>query len=187
MTTSIDELADIMRESIEAIQNNFDDPEDDFIPVLSLLPQDGQNVMLALDGRWLENDSTKDRLVKTVMVPAIAGVGAKTVATVFSAWSASIPEGMELEDMPRPSEAENRQETVVLTVMDSFNVKTWMNNIYRDGENPPTLGDWKELPTGAFTGRFVESLQTALRESSGKTDPDFMKILEEQGIELNDE
>lgn len=186
MTTNIDELADIMRESIENIQDNFSDPEDDFIPVLSLLPQDGQNIMLALDGRWLENNQTKDRLIKTVMLPAIEGVGAKTVATVFSAWQASVPEGTDIEDMPRPSEAENKQEVVLLTVMDSFNIKTWMNNIYRDGENPPTLEGWKELPVNAFSGRFVDDLQTALRDSSGKTDPDFLKILEDQGIELHE-
>ena len=185
MTQTIDDLADVMRESIENIQTKFDDPKDDFIPVLSLMPQDGQNIMLALDGRWLENDETKNRLVKTVMLPAIEGVGAKTVATVFSAWSAGVPEGTDIEDMPRPSEAENKQEVVVLTVMDSFNVKTWMNVIQRTDEEPPTLKGWEELPVNTFTGRFVETLQEALRDSSGKTDPDFMKILEEQGIELD--
>lgn len=187
METTIDELADIMRESIENIQQQFDNPDDDFVPVLSLVPQDGQNIMLALDGRWLENDETKNRLVKTVMLPAIEGVGAKTVATVFSAWQARVPEGTKIEDMPRPRDAENREEVVILTVMDSFNVKTWMNVIDRDENKPPTLKGWKEMPTNAFTGRFVDSLQEALRDSSGKTDPDFIKILEKQGIEIGGE
>lgn len=187
MTINIDDLAEIMRDSIENIQTQFDDPEDDFIPVLSLAPQDGQNIMLALDGRWLESDETKDRLVKTVMLPAIEGVGAKIVATVFSAWQASVSADTPIEDVPRPSEAENREEVVLLTVMDSFSVKTWMNTIERDDENPPTLKGWQEMPANAFSGRFIDSLQQALRDSSGKTDPDFIKILEDQGIELGKE
>lgn len=187
MTTDIDEVGVMMRESVENIRDQFDDPQDDFIPVLSLLPQDGQNVMLALDGRWLENDDTKNRLVKTIMIPAIEGVGAKTVATVFSAWQASVPEDTDIEDMPRPSEAENKEEVVLLTVMDSFTVKTWMNIIERSEDSPPTLKGWEELPMNAFSGRFIDSLQQALRDSSGKTDPDFMKILEKQGIELSGE
>jgi hypothetical protein len=181
---TIDDLAEMMRDSVENVQAQFDDPEDDWVPVMSLVPQEGQNVMLALDGRWLKNDSTKRRLVKNVMTPAVSGVGAKLVATVFSAYHVEVPKGMPVEEMIRPSEAEERDEVVMLTVMDSFNVKTWMAIVRRTADSPPELGNWEEIPANSTSGLFIEEIQEALRDSSGRTDEKFMEILEDQGHEI---
>lgn len=183
---TIENLSSILRESVERIAYEFDEPDDDWIPVMGLVPEDGDNVMLALDYQWFKDDATKDKLVNTVMVPAITGVGAKTVGTVFSVWAAVPDPDVPIEEMVRPSEAENRTEAVLVTVMDSFNIRTWMIPINRFEEKPPTLGEWQEFPGNAYSGRFVEDVQAALRDSSGKTNPAFMKLLSEQGIELED-
>lgn len=183
---NIEELSELLREAVGRIADAFDEPDDDIVPVMSLVPESGENVMLALDYKWMENDETKDRLVTNVMVPAITGVGAKTVGTVFSVWTAQPEQYQDWQDMPRPSEHPNRQEAVLVTVMDSFNVRTWMIPIIRPEGEVPTLGDWRELPMNAFSGRFVEDIQGALRDSSGQTNPDFMRLLSEQAIEFDD-
>lgn len=184
---SIDFLGRIMKKAVENIGNEFEYSDDDWMPVMGLVPQEGENVMLALDGRWLENDETKHRLVTEVMIPAINGIGAKTLATVFSAWVAQAPKGSKIEDLPRPSESPDRKEVVVITAMDSFNVKTWMIEILRSEDSPPELAEWTEYDENdGVKGSFVEEIQAALRDSSGQTDPDFMKILDEQGIEIDE-
>lgn len=187
MEATINDLADLMRESVENIQKQFDEPDDDFIPVMSLMPQEGENVMLALDTRWLANDETKKKLVKTIMVPAVSGVGAKLVATVFSAWHTVVPEGVPVEEIIKPSEMDEseREEAVLLTVMDSFNVETWMAPITRYDDKVPELGGWQKMATNSISGIFVEGIQEALRDSSGKTSPEFMELLSEQGIEFD--
>lgn len=184
--SSIDDLSDLLREAVAKIAEGFDEPDDDFVPVMSLVPESGENVMLAFDGQWMQDDSTKDRLVETVMVPAITGVGAKTIGTVFSVWLARPKKGESYEDMPRPSEHPDREEAVIVTVMDSFNVKTWMVPLNRPEGQMPSIGDWEELPVNAFSGRFIEDVQSALRDSSGQTNPEFMKLLSEQAVEFND-
>ena len=183
---NIEELSELLRDAVGRIADAFDEPDDDIVPVMSLVPESGENVMLALDYKWMESEETKDSLVANVMLPAITGVGAKTVGTVFSVWTAQPEEGQDWEDMPRPSEHPDRQEAVLVTVMDSFNVRTWMVPLVRHDESVPTLGEWKELPMNAFSGRFVEDVQGALRDSSGQTNPEFMKLLSEQAVEFND-
>lgn len=184
--SNIEDLSEILREAVERIAENFDEPDDDFVPVMSLVPESGENVMLALDYKWMQDDKTKDSLVKTVMIPAITGVGAKTVGTVFSVWTARPEKGQSYEDMPRPSEHPDREEAVIITVMDSFNVRTWMIPLNRHEGAVPTIGEWSELPANGFSGRFVEDVQSALRDSSGQTNPEFMKLLSEQAIEFDD-
>lgn len=184
--SDLDDLARIMRESVERIQHEFDEPDDDWIPVMGLVPQEGENVMLALDSRWLTDENTKNELVKKVMIPAINGVGAKTVATVFSVWSAKTDADTDLENF-RASGAPNKEEAVLVTAMDSFKTRSWMIPITRFADSPPALGEWKELPKNAFSGRFVDGIQEALRDSSGQTNPEFMEHLSEQAIELSDD
>lgn len=184
--TNIDDLATVMMEAVEGIQTQFDDPDDDWVPVMGLVPQEGENVMLALDGRWLENDDTKHRLVTDVMIPAINGIGAKTLATVFSAWVAKVPKDANLEDLPRPSDNPDRKEVVVVTAMDSFNVKTWMVEIIRTEDSPPTLAEWELIPHGSQTGRFIEEIQGALRDCNGQTDESFMRLLDKYGVEIDE-
>jgi len=184
MTNTIETMSNLMKDAAIEIGERFDAPDDDWIPVMSLAPQEGENVMLAFDGRWLDTDESKDRLVDRIMVPAVNGVGAKTVATVFSAWQSLVAAGTTEDEFVRPSEAENRQEIVLLTVMDSFNVRTWTAEITRTDDSPPVLSDWVEMDKGTLGGRFVGAIQEALRDSSGKTDPKFMKLLMEQGTEI---
>lgn len=184
--SELEELARIMRESVERIQQEFDEPDDDWIPVMGLVPQEGENVMLALDSRWLTDENTKDDLVKKVMIPAINGVGAKTVATVFSVWSAKVDPDVDLENFSA-SNSPDRQEAVLVSAMNSFTRKSWMIPITRFADSPPALGDWYELPDNSFSGRFVDGIQEALRDSSGQTDPDFMEYLSEQTTELSDD
>lgn len=183
-TEMIDELASVMRDTVEGVQRQFDEPDDDWIPMMGLVPQDGENVMLAIDADWLANDQSKDELVDKVMLPAIDGVGAKTIATMFSAWMSVLPEDTKIEEMVRPSEDPDRVEAIVLTVMDSFKIKTWVVEIDRADGCPPALKEWNEMPVNGFSGRFVDDVQEALRDSSGETNPEFMKHLSTQTEEI---
>ena len=183
-TEMIDDLAGVMRETIEGVQRQFDEPDDDWLPMMGLVPQDGENVMLAIDADWLANDKSKDELVEKVMLPAIDGVGAKTIATIFSAWMSVLPEDTKIEEIIRPSEDPDRVEAIVLTVMDSFKIKSWVAEIDRADGFPPALKEWNEMPVNAFSGRFVDDVQEALRDSSGETNPEFMKHLSTQTQEI---
>jgi hypothetical protein len=183
---TIKELTQIMREGAEAVQKHFDSPDDDWVPMITLVPQEGQNVMLALDGDWFANEEAKDRLVKKIMLPAVNGVGAKMVATLFSAWSLVLPEDVDLDNLPVPSESDERIEVVIMTVMDSFTVECLYALVERSEDSPPTLGEWKSFEQNTFTGRFVGDIQEALRDSSGQTDKDFMKLLSDQTIQIGE-
>jgi hypothetical protein len=184
---SIEDIGNLLRESVEVIGTQFTEPDDDWIPVMGLVPQDGTNVMLAFQGEWLSSEKNKDALVENVMVPAITGVGAKTLGTVFSAWMAEAPADTPIEDLPKPSESPNKKEIVIVTAMDSFSVKTWTVEILRSKDSPPKLSSWEEIKgTTAFSGRFVDEIQEALRDSSGQTDPEFMELLAKEGIEIDE-
>jgi hypothetical protein len=184
--TTIEGLTEIMREGAEAVQKHFDSPDDDWVPMMTLVPQEGKNVMLALDGDWFASEEAKDRLVEKIMIPAVNGVGAKMVATLFSAWSLILPEDVDLENLPVPSESDDRQEVVIMTVMDSFKVKCLYALVERTEDAPPILGEWKSFEQNSFAGRFVGDIQEALRDSSGQTDKEFMELLSEQTIQISE-
>ena len=182
---TIMDLAETMKEAVESVGRHFNSPDDDWVPIVSLVPQEGDNVMLALDGQWFKDSETKDLLVEKIMVPAVNGVGAKMLATIFSAWTLEV-EDIDPDNLPKPSESDDRKEMVVMTVMDSFSISCYTATIIRHQSAPPELEDWQELEQGVFTGRFVETIQEALRDSSGQTDPEFMEVLHEQTIQIDE-
>lgn len=77
MEETIEELAEVMQERIANALDSYP------YPVMSLMPQEGENIMLQLDPRWLQDPESKQRLVEKVMLPAIEGVGAKLVPAPY--------------------------------------------------------------------------------------------------------
>lgn len=127
-------------------------------PLMSLLPQEGENTMLQLDPRWLQDPESRARLVKQVMLPAITGIGAKMVGTAIPA-----PESEEME----------------LTIINSFRIDHWTAPIYISAQEAAVIGEWQKTES-ANHSETSQELQKAIRDSSGKTNPAFIQLLEEQ-------
>jgi hypothetical protein len=173
-------MRDLLKEGASQVEQAFDHSEDDWLPIMALMPDEGEGhpVMLSLDPKYFDNETTKDMLVEDVMVPAIAGVGAKSVGTVLSAWSAvATEEQRESGNIPRPSQAENRVEVLIITVIDALSVNTSVAKIQRTVDGPPTLSEWEDTQADSMTGRFIDEIQNALRDSDRKQSAEFMQKL----------
>lgn len=155
MEETIEELVEVMKERIENQDAEYPHPS------MSLLPQEGENIMLQLDPRWLGDPESRERLIEKVMLPAIEGSGAKLLAT-------AIPETHDTE------------EVITLTVMNSFRTESLSAPIYLEAGSPAGIGEWQPTDEKHLDKAARESMQEALRDSSGKTNPDFIKLLEEQ-------
>jgi hypothetical protein len=178
-------MRDILKDGALQIEEAFEHPEDDWLPVMALMPEqeEGHPVLLQLDPKYFDNETTKDMLVADVMVPAIAGVGAKSVGTVLSAWSSvATEEQRESGNIPRPSQAENRVEVLIITVIDALSVNTSVAEIQRTTDGPPTLSEWDDTQADSMTGRFIDEIQNALRDSDRKQSAEFMqKLIDDYG------
>ena len=185
---SLDEYAAAIKAVAESIASDFTKPDDDFHPQMQLLPGDGSGIHVApIPGQLLASPELKDLLAQRVMAPAIEAVGAKLMSWLMSAWSLEFEGIPRAEAMARFERAEregiavnpDRVEIVILTAIDAHRVLTSTAKIMRTAIGPPTLGPWEDwsdkYPTGVATGRFVEPLQAALRDSSGRPNPEFLR------------
>lgn len=155
MQETIEELMEVMRERIENGGEEYPHPS------MSLMPQEGENIMLQLDPRWLGDQESKERLLEKVMLPAIEGVGAKLLAT-------AIPE------------THGGEEVITLTVMDSFRTQSITAPIHLEVGSPAAIGKWQATEEQHLNQGATEKMQGALRDSSGKTNPEFIDLLEDQ-------
>ena len=179
--SNITEFAATCMSAVEAIANDFDDPQDDFI--MSLQVQDGQGevYVFAFDPEFLRSPQMKEILTKKVMASAIIGVGGISCATVLSAWMAILDAQDHPDEIPAASEHPDRQEVVVVNCLNEVDSVCFMAPIVRDDVNPPTLGPWKEMPEMVqVEGRFFDPLRMALKESTGTPNPEFMSMMGNQ-------
>ena len=156
-------FADQVKSAVNTIQQKFTDPEDDFIPIVQF--SNGEDVSITpIPGEMLNSEEAKNILMGTVIPEVAKKTGTTMVATVFSAWTATYDKDTQPEDegFVPPSENENRQEMVVVTVIDRERAEVHTAFILRDGEHPPGLTDW-EVYTDQIEGRMVEPIQEALR------------------------
>lgn len=176
---SFADFAKMVKDGVEAVGKSFEQPDDDWMPVLFLLDADNQGTWVGIDGRFMASPESKNRLMRDVIKPMIAASGAKKMATVFSAWGVQLDKD-EVEERGAPSvppsKHPDRMEMVMVTCFDSEKVVSYQANIQRDDENPPTLAAWEELPEG-MTGRFVDGVQDTLRDSSGRPNERYTEMM----------
>ena len=146
MPATIEELKTAMQQRLQE--------ETQAYPAMSLMPQEGENIMLQLDPAWTKTEESRRRLVEKVMLPAIEGIGAKIIATI----------------LPSP---DSQIEKITLTIIDSFQVESWSTPKHN-------IGAWECDTEEQLKNPDLELLQQTLRDSSGKTNPDFITLLEEQ-------
>jgi hypothetical protein len=186
-TPALPQFVGIIRQICDRIAADFDAPDSDFAPIMVVLPGDGSDFrVFGLPGELLGGgEEGKDILADEIMVPIIDAVGAKMLAWTMSAWTLEL-EGMNeaaarravaLAQAQGLSNHPNRVERVMVTAIDSHNVESWSAQIHRTAIAPPTLGEWEDFmrkfgDKATVEGRFLDPLQAALRDSSGKPDPD---------------
>jgi len=179
---------DTVCESAEDVGRSFTEADDDWVPIMQTATPLGEEFIVytfGFEGAMLANDRNKDLMAEQMMKPLITGTGAKLVALVMSAWTVKF-EGEDAwnaylsGNIPRPSAHPNRVEIVAITVIAPTKIMTRTAEILRDGTNPPTLGPWEHMESGEgiiVEGRFSANLQEALRDSSGKVDKKFMRLV----------
>src|SRR5262245_55162118 len=144
-----DEFLTLVKEMPRDVGKTFTDPDDDWMPIMVVRTDDGLGVV-GFDSEFLADDDSKDVLAEIVIPGMIEQLGASAVALVMSAWSLKSPE---IPDV-RPSLHPERQEILVLHVIDAAHESIFHAPILRDGEQPPALGKWEQFAATA-TGRFV--------------------------------
>jgi hypothetical protein len=162
---------------VEQIGEGFTDHDEDWFPVMVIMPGDkSKPVVTAFDPAYLETSHTKEILATQVMPAMINGFGGKAISMVQSVWI------LKLDHLPEEEANEiyervqreglanepNRVEQVMVISVNSHDIDVWGAEIDRDGTNPPRLGEWEHMESGDWSGRFVEPIQAALRDSSGR-------------------
>lgn len=180
----IDGIANHIKETVEEIGKNLP-PDADWMPVMEVFDSENNGYVVGLTGFESGEKSSQ------AMCLAIDQLGGKMVGTVFTAWAVNAKDVMP-DDLIRPgmraSSHPDRFEMLIITVMDSNNVKAVAAKIIRDPNQPPVLDEWVPWGQGGctgtgenhgkLTGQFVEPLQDALRDSSGIPNPEFLKALQ---------
>lgn len=178
----------------EEIGSSFTQPDDDWAAMMQTATphEDAFRVYtFGFDERLLASDEAKDFLSENMMVPIITGTGAKLVATVFSSWQIRFEGDEAMKQLangqytgPRPSQSPQRIEAVMVTAIAPTKIVVRCAEIHRDNVHPPTLDawdQWDEEGNGIFTGRFTTPLQAALRDSSGKVNEKWIKLVFGEG------
>ena len=156
----MDEILQTIRQSATDIADQFTDPDDDWMPVAFFEMGDG--TVVPMGGDLMRN---KELFVSVIMPMTIQKLHAQSVALIVSAWviTSDTPD----PDVP-PSQHPDRIEVVLLTHVTADETEAWRAYIDRDplGLRPPRLGEWDhwEDEGGVIGGRFVDSIQEALRE-----------------------
>lgn len=156
-----DLLLGMMKNGARDIRETFTSPDADWDPVAFLLLPDDTVTIMGLDPKFLTNDLTKDALV-AVICHRITELEPGAVGMIFSTWTVR-----DLKEKPeiQPKDHPERREELLLVLVEPDNVQAVTAPIYRDGEQPPALGQWDEEDTGAVhTGRFINPIINTLKE-----------------------
>lgn len=144
----------------------FTSPDDDWSAVMILnVEHQDKPIVVEFDSAYMQNEVTLDELAER-MRNMILMTQAVSVAIVLSAWMVSLTDEdlQGDEEIPPPSEHENRVEKLIVQVMDASHYEAYSAPILRDDEQPPGLGEWERLDDGNpmhMAGRFVEELMGA--------------------------
>ncbi len=140
------------------------EPDEDWIPVLLGL-KNGERALCTIDPLFLDDGNGKDRLFYGVLPQLILKEKFHEVAIVMTCWMLRLDGQkageVDVDNLPIPSQSPDRIEAVVVTVMDSENVKAYIAKITRLEKRAPTLDKWEECP--GVEGRISDVILPMLR------------------------
>lgn len=157
------------------VGEKFRKPDDDWQPVL-LVWRHGQEVALS----HLRVPSATERglrraLFEGVVPEMIRTVGGTAAALITSAWLVEAGSLDQAKDTVAYVQAggtlqdrDDRKEVVYVTAGDADGALRWVAEIKRDGQNPPTLGEWV-LDESVALGRVGVGLSIAFGFPAPKT------------------
>lgn len=110
---------------------------------------------------WIANSDNAKEALGVALAAAARETKPTKVALISSAWMIKRPPDEPLPDKP-PSQHADRQEIVMVVVVDAERSEGWMAEIKRFRAKPPTLGAWQGSEPGV-AGRLAGPLIEALR------------------------
>jgi hypothetical protein len=192
MTTSspVSQLAEQTTRVVDKAVRSLEGPLDDFGPFMVAVPGDGSPPrLLDLPDGLLGGDAAgKAEVVRRLVRPAIAELGAKRIAWVATVFTLDLEGKSDAEAGEAVArlmssgiaDHPDRRESLIVNAMDADVVETRITRVVRTTSAPPTLGPWEDfddagkrllgLEARSFYGEtsLLEPLQTALRESPGR-------------------
>lgn len=145
---SFPDFIETVKRSIRSVAEGFDDPEDDFAPMMFLWGKseksDDRGMIIAgIDGQFLSSEEGKDKLALNVLPGLVIEAEAKHFCFLSSTYVSKMTKG----DQPktRPSEDPDRLEAAMISAGSadgSYHLEGAM--LLRDGEQAPALGKWGE-------------------------------------------
>jgi len=162
MAVTFNGLRDHLKEAVEEIGRTFDEPDDDWLPMVFLISNRGKTFDTVPVFEFMQNEGTKDLLARVVIPDLIRKTGADVFGFVASAWvlkndGPEIRPNMsdeEIEAIKQRVMAEisaiggvknhpDRSEIVALEVISLTRYETWTADIIRHDDGPPTLAEWR--------------------------------------------
>jgi hypothetical protein len=168
---ALDRVMAVAQNGVEDVGREFEEPDDDWRPLLIIETKTHDGVLVWFDPRFLGSPEGKDALAYTVIPELIKTHDGIAVAMVTSAWYVSVdkredftmPESGSLADHP------GREEAVFVNGMTATRHRFAQATIHRTDDGPPTLGPWKvhaddgqTNPPFHMEGRMVEPIRRAL-------------------------
>ena len=154
--SELEEFRDQVVQQIEDIGADFTEADDDWMQVAILDTPEGR-IIMGLHPQLFINDQSKDMLAFMIK-QAIKVHEAKHYAVLFNAHMKAFKSMEEVQEAQKRSkriqEYEGAQELLLLVYGNATFEHVISANIVRDGENPPTLTEWKpcDKSEGRFTG-----------------------------------
>lgn len=163
----------LAKDGIAAIGAEFDDPEDDWAPVLFVLSDEG---MAVVDVSMLMQPGMKD-LAARAMQLSIEQIGGVAAAFVSSSWTSQTTTDVmnETGEYPLPSEQADRKEIVMVYGLSADGSVAEMAEILRSDVAPPVLGEWTRHETAedGFGGRFPDAIKAGLQVVATRSDEEL--------------
>jgi hypothetical protein len=165
-TCTFDQLTEAAKRHVLMQGRKFREPDDDWPMSLMLVhPGDERPALVRLPG-WVSNsDEAKEALGK-----ALGDLARLTkplmVAMIQSTWVApALPDEPDPEQpRVRPADRPDREERVLVIVLDTEIERSHFAAIRRRRRRPPVLGPWEQWPhEHGIAGRLIEPLREALR------------------------
>lgn len=160
-------IGEFLRSQARTIGKEFTDPDDDWSPIM-LVVTTKQAGLIGMD---IPHDEEMKDLLFTELLPRTIketmNGKPKAVGLVVSAWKLEGDEHREWfenrDEDERIADHPDRQETLFCYLADRERHEMWSAPIYRDDEQAPALGEWKQEPSGdEQTGKIVEMMQRIL-------------------------
>lgn len=165
MTGGVAELLEMLRGSAEAVGENFESPDDDWMTILAWHdPEHNRGVLAPL----MFADELEKEFTLLQAQKVIHNCGSEVVGVVMSSWAATVTPEQAAEiqkrgdDWPKPTESPLRQEMLLIMGKEKgLPIMGVWAEIHRHDDAPPTLGKWEEFgESGAPQGLFADLLNT---------------------------